>query len=182
MLIMGVVLIAMMVLEFLTLSLTLSLTPSLTPSLTLSLAPSGGHALWLGVIFYLEHLYGLLLWLLEGAHGEGGILVLRHFYEHAAVSVWLVMAVAALVKMAYFGFLTSSRWQATLGMMVMNCIVVTHHHHRRVSFWRGLAWLWAQIVSLLPFAMGYIMMMVHPHRRGLHDIIAGVVVRHRSLN
>ena len=87
--------------------------------------------------------------------------------------VWLV--VIPLVFL-YYPVMESSRWQATLGKHLCGLTVVTTGG-KRISFARALLRYLAKFLSGALFGIGFWMIGRTRHRRGLHDMIAGTLVR-----
>jgi uncharacterized RDD family membrane protein YckC len=84
-----------------------------------------------------------------------------------------------LVDWLYEALMTSSRWQATLGMRLLG-IVVTDMGGKRVSFARASAWHFARILCWLTFLIGFAVQLFTPKKQGLQDLIARVLVVPRT--
>ncbi len=74
----------------------------------------------------------------------------------------------------YYTLLESSRYQATLGKMLMG-IVVVNKDFSRISFARANARYWSQILSSV-FCIGYIIAGFTSKKQALHDFIAQIYV------
>jgi hypothetical protein len=87
--------------------------------------------------------------------------------------IWLVVLPLAWL---YYPVMESSRWQATLGKHLCGLTVVTTGG-KRISFARALLRYLAKFLSGALFGIGFLMIGRTSHRRGLHDMIAGTMVR-----
>jgi len=88
--------------------------------------------------------------------------------------------VFALLKMAgnwlYEALMESSSYQATLGKMAFG-MKVTDLYGNRISFGRATGRHFAKLVSLVTLCIGFIMVGFTERKQGLHDMIAGTLVR-----
>jgi uncharacterized RDD family membrane protein YckC len=75
----------------------------------------------------------------------------------------------------YYAFMESSKYQATLGKMVLG-IVVTDMNGQRISFGRAVGRNLAKIVSQIILCIGYLMIAFTQKKQGLHDIMANCLV------
>jgi uncharacterized RDD family membrane protein YckC len=76
----------------------------------------------------------------------------------------------------YEAFLESSSYQATLGKMIFG-MKVTDLNGNRISFARATGRHFAKILSFLVFCIGFIMVGFTERKQGLHDMLAGTLVR-----
>ncbi len=76
----------------------------------------------------------------------------------------------------YEAFLESSSYQATLGKMIFG-MKVADLYGNRISFARATARHFAKILSFFVFCIGFIMVGFTERKQGLHDILAGTLVR-----
>jgi uncharacterized RDD family membrane protein YckC len=76
----------------------------------------------------------------------------------------------------YEAFLESSSYQATLGKMIFG-MKVTDLQGNRISFARATGRHFAKIVSAIILFIGFIMVGFTERKQGLHDILAGTLVR-----
>lgn len=76
----------------------------------------------------------------------------------------------------YEAFLESSSYQATLGKMIFG-MKVTDLNGNRISFARATGRHFAKIVSGLVMCIGLIMVGLTERKQGLHDLMAGTLVR-----
>jgi uncharacterized RDD family membrane protein YckC len=83
------------------------------------------------------------------------------------VGVWL-----------YFALQESSAHQATVGKRAMG-IYVTDLYGRRISFGQATGRYFSKILSGLILDIGYIMVAFTEKKQGLHDMIAGTLVRRK---
>jgi uncharacterized RDD family membrane protein YckC len=79
----------------------------------------------------------------------------------------------------YEALMTSSRRQATLGMLLLG-IVVTDMGGKRMHFMRASVWHFAKALCWLTFFIGFAVQFFTPKKQGLHDLIARVVLVPRS--
>jgi len=88
--------------------------------------------------------------------------------------------VFALLKMVgnwlYEALMESSPYQATLGKMAFG-MKVTDLYGNRISFARATGRHFAKLVSLVTLCIGFIMVGFTERKQGLHDMIAGTLVR-----
>jgi uncharacterized RDD family membrane protein YckC len=76
----------------------------------------------------------------------------------------------------YEALLTSSSLQATLGKMALG-LRVTNLQGQRISFGLATARHFAKYISALILGIGYLMIAFTEKKQGLHDMIAGTLVR-----
>jgi len=76
----------------------------------------------------------------------------------------------------YDALLTSSSWQGTIGKRVLRLKVVDEQGHR-ISFGRATGRFFSKIVSGMIMYIGFIMIGFTDRKRGLHDMMAGTLVR-----
>lgn len=88
---------------------------------------------------------------------------------------WILGAVMFVVQILYFAIMESSKYQATLGKMVLG-IVVTDTDGKRISFGRAIGRNLGKIVSQIILFIGYLMVAFTEKKQGLHDIMAKCLV------
>jgi uncharacterized RDD family membrane protein YckC len=76
----------------------------------------------------------------------------------------------------YEAFMESSSYQATLGKMIFG-MKVTDLNGNRISFERATGRHFAKWLSAMSLCIGYIMVGFTEHKQGLHDLLAGTLVR-----
>jgi uncharacterized RDD family membrane protein YckC len=76
----------------------------------------------------------------------------------------------------YEAFMESSSYQATLGKMIFG-MKVTDLYGNRISFERATGRHFAKWLSTMIFGIGYIMVGFTERKQGLHDLLAGTLVR-----
>jgi uncharacterized RDD family membrane protein YckC len=76
----------------------------------------------------------------------------------------------------YEAFMESSSYQATLGKMIFG-MKVTDLSGNRISFERATGRHFAKWLSTIILFIGYIMVAFTERKQGLHDILAGTLVR-----
>jgi uncharacterized RDD family membrane protein YckC len=78
----------------------------------------------------------------------------------------------------YFALQESSERQATIGKRALN-IYVTDLQGRRISFGQATGRHFSKIISYLILCIGYMMAGFTEKKQGLHDMIAGTLVKRR---
>jgi uncharacterized RDD family membrane protein YckC len=81
-----------------------------------------------------------------------------------------------IVDWLYDALLTSSQWQGTVGKKILN-LRVTDEGGNRISFARATGRHFAKFLSAMILCIGYFMIAFTDRKRGLHDMIAGTLVR-----
>jgi uncharacterized RDD family membrane protein YckC len=76
----------------------------------------------------------------------------------------------------YGAFMESSSYQATLGKMIFG-MKVTDLNGNRISFERATGRHFAKWLSAMILGIGYIMVGFTDRKQGLHDLLAGTLVR-----
>jgi len=76
----------------------------------------------------------------------------------------------------YEAFMESSSYQATLGKMIFG-MKVTDLNGNRISFGRATGRHFAKWLSAMILGIGYIMVGFTERKQGLHDLLAGTLVR-----
>jgi uncharacterized RDD family membrane protein YckC len=76
----------------------------------------------------------------------------------------------------YEAFMESSSYQATLGKMIFG-MKVTDLNGNRISFERATGRHFAKWLSAMILGIGYIMVGFTDRKQGLHDLLAGTLVR-----
>ena len=76
----------------------------------------------------------------------------------------------------YEAFMESSSYQATLGKMIFG-LKVTDLYGNRISFERATGRHFAKWLSSLILCIGYLMVAFTERKQGLHDLLAGTLVR-----
>ena len=107
--------------------------------------------------------------LAAGGLGHGGLLL--HLVG-GGVTLLLVIAGSWL----YEALMESSSYQATLGKMIFG-MKVTDLYGNRISFARATGRHFAKILSGMILGIGFIMAGVTERKQGLHDMLAGTLVR-----
>jgi uncharacterized RDD family membrane protein YckC len=76
----------------------------------------------------------------------------------------------------YEALMESSSYQATLGKMIFG-MKVTDLNGNRISFGRATGRHFAKFLSAMVLGIGYIMVGFTERKQGLHDLLAGTLVR-----
>jgi len=120
-------------------------------------------------------------WPLSMIFGLGGLGMMGGGFPHAGLGFHLFGS-GVLVTLVLFGawiyeaLMLSSQYQATLGKMIFG-MKVTDLAGNRISFGRATGRHFAKILSGLVLCIGYIMVGITERKQGLHDILAGTLVR-----
>jgi uncharacterized RDD family membrane protein YckC len=107
-----------------------------------------------------------------GAHGFHRGLSLPYLIFGGGVLAILTIAASWL----YEALMESSSYQATLGKMAFG-MKVTDLYGNRISFARATGRHFAKIVSAMILCIGFIMVGFTERKQGLHDLLAGTLVR-----
>jgi len=94
-----------------------------------------------------------------------------HFLGGGVIFILLVFG-----SWLYEAFMESSSYQATLGKMIFG-MKVTDLNGNRISFERATGRHFAKWISTLILCIGYIMVGFTERKQGLHDLLAGTLVR-----
>ena len=98
------------------------------------------------------------------------------FGSGAAIAlIGLMYLVQILLPGIYFGWMQSSRHQASLGKMAIG-IKVTRGDGAPIQFWRGFGRYYATILSTLIVFVGFIMAGFTERKQALHDMICDTLV------
>ena len=76
----------------------------------------------------------------------------------------------------YEALMESSSYQATLGKMIFG-MKVTDLYGNRISFARAMGRHFAKFLSGMILCIGFIMVGLTERKQGLHDLLAGTLVR-----
>lgn len=113
----------------------------------------------------------LVLWIPASAFGW--------LVDESQWNVWVLLALAwfqtLVIWTLYYGFLESSKHQGTLGKMVLG-LKVTDMAGGRISFPRACGRYLAQMISLVPVGIGFMMAGWTERKQTLHDMICGCLV------
>jgi uncharacterized RDD family membrane protein YckC len=120
------------------------------------------------VVTPIGFMFGGMSWM----GGMGGFPHLGFGLIGGGIIVLLVLAGGWL----YEAFLESSSYQATLGKMIFG-MKVTDLQGNRISFARATGRHFAKIISGMLLCIGFIMAGLTERKQGLHDILAGTLVR-----
>ena len=122
-----------------------------------------------------------LAWPIGLLFGLGGLAGTFGGFPHGAMGLHLLGggAVAVVVVFGswlYEAFMLSSEYQATLGKMIFG-MKVTDLNGSRISFARATGRHFAKWLSGMILLIGYIMVGFTERKQGLHDMLAGTLVR-----
>jgi uncharacterized RDD family membrane protein YckC len=116
--------------------------------------------------------------MLGAAIGIAGMAVRMPGNGIQAVNIISGAAFGMLANWLYEALMTSSSREATLGKMVVG-IKVTDLAGQRISFARAGGRHFAKYISGFVFFIGYFMIGFTERKQGLHDMIAGTLVRYK---
>lgn len=92
---------------------------------------------------------------------------------YSAMSLFQIISL--LVFWLYYAIMESSRYQATLGKLVLGLKVVGENG-QRISFWHATGRTFAKIISAMTVYIGFLIAGANKHKQALHDIIATTYV------
>ncbi len=98
---------------------------------------------------------------------------------HAGMAILgggLTVIVLLFGSWLYEAFMESSSYQATLGKMIFG-MKVTDLNGNRISFERATGRHFAKWLSAMILGIGYLMVAFTERKQGLHDLLAGTLVR-----
>jgi uncharacterized RDD family membrane protein YckC len=94
----------------------------------------------------------------------------------ALVSAVIIGAIIAfIIQVLYFSIMESSKYQATLGKIILG-LIVTDTEGNRLDIGKSLLRNLGKIISGFILMIGYIMAGLTDKKQALHDIIAGALV------
>jgi uncharacterized RDD family membrane protein YckC len=126
------------------------------------------------VLFPVKAIFGL------GGLALGGFDM--HSYRHGMALPYFIFGsgVIALITFGaswlYEALMESSSYQATIGKMIFG-LKVTDLYGNRIDFARATGRHFAKILSGLVLGIGFIMVGFTERKQGLHDMLAGTLVR-----
>ncbi|MCL2310674.1 MAG: RDD family protein [Proteobacteria bacterium] len=126
----------------------------------------------LGMIFMVVSMF----FAFGGAHTDSDTPALGFFLGAYGVVVLLSIVLSLL----YFTLCESSRWQATIGKLVIG-LKVTDTSGNRLSFLRALGRYAAHFVTNLTLLIGYVINVFTARQQALHDLIAGTLVVYKEV-
>ncbi|MMZ67323.1 RDD family protein [compost metagenome] len=90
------------------------------------------------------------------------------------------MLLTLVSQCLYFSLMESSKYQATLGKMLLG-IVVVNRNYERLTYGKALVRYLGRLLSALTFGIGYIMAAFTKNKQALHDLVADTYVLNKSL-
>jgi uncharacterized RDD family membrane protein YckC len=142
----------------------------------------GYGGFWIRVIAFIVDttIVRAAAWPLSVLFGLGGLGMMGGF-PHGALGMHLfggglVVTLVIFGSWLYEAFMLSSPYQATLGKMILG-MKVTDLYGNRISFGQATARHFAKWLSGLTLCIGYIMVGITERKQGLHDLLAGTLVR-----
>jgi len=119
-------------------------------------------------------------WPVSVIFGLGGLGMMGGF-PHAGLGLHtfgsgVVVMLVVFGSWLYEAFMLSSAYQATLGKMIFG-MKVTDIYGNRISFARATGRHFAKWLSGLIMCIGYVMVGFTERKQGLHDLLAGTLVR-----
>ncbi|HXP16585.1 MAG TPA: RDD family protein, partial [Terriglobales bacterium] len=120
-------------------------------------------------------------WPVSMIFGLGGLAGMMGGFPHGAVDLHLfggsvMLMLVIFGSWLYEAFMLSSPYQATLGKMILG-MKVTDLSGNRISFARATGRHFAKWLSGMILGVGYIMVGFTERKQGLHDMLAGTLVR-----
>jgi uncharacterized RDD family membrane protein YckC len=120
-------------------------------------------------------------WPLSMVFGLGGLAGMMGGFPHGVLGLHLfgsgaVLTLVIFGSWLYEAFMLSSPYQATLGKMIFG-MKVTDLYGNRISFARATGRHFAKWLSGMILGIGYIMVGFTERKQGLHDMLAGTLVR-----
>ena len=94
---------------------------------------------------------------------------------HFGLQFWKMNMIREATIFLYYSLMESSKYQATLGKIVMG-IKVVDHNNQRLQFPQALLRNLSKILSGFILLIGYIMIIFDDRKQGLHDKIADTFV------
>jgi uncharacterized RDD family membrane protein YckC len=104
---------------------------------------------------------------------------MRSGVPHVPLAIFgggLTLIVLVFASWLYEALMESSSYQATLGKMIFG-MKVTDLNGSRISFERATGRHFAKWLSAMILCIGYIMVGITERKQGLHDLLAGTLVR-----
>ena len=150
-------------------------------------APTGAEGagyggFWIRVVAFLVDaiLVRAVAWPVSMIFSLGGLGMMGGF-PHGALGLHLfgggvVLVLVIFGSWLYEAFMLSSPYQATLGKMILG-MKVTDLYGNRISFARATGRHFAKWLSGMILFIGYIMVGITERKQGLHDLLAGTLVR-----
>jgi len=130
---------------------------------------------WIVLALITWPIRAILFAIMHVPHYDWGPYYGGHFAPlFAAISA--VFGANIVINWLYEALMTSSSWQATLGKKALN-LRVTDEAGNRISFARATGRHFAKYLSFATFFIGFFMIAFTERNRGLHDILAGTLVR-----
>jgi len=143
---------------------------------------AGYGGFWIRLIAFLVDgaIVRAAAWPVSVIFGLGGLGTMGDF-PHGARGLHrlgggVVVVLVIFGSWLYEAFMLSSPYQATLGKMIFG-MKVTDLYGNRISFGRATARHFAKWLSGLILCIGYIMVGITERKQGLHDLLAGTLVR-----
>ena len=119
----------------------------------------------------------------------GGWLLIKHqaitvkkvFDMSELSSEWAQWLEAIIELVIYFGYFTyfHAKSGATPGKRLFGLEVVDEITHERLSILRSLIRTVSYVLSAAPFGCGFLMVLFHPRKKALHDLMVGSEVIRR---
>jgi uncharacterized RDD family membrane protein YckC len=115
--------------------------------------------------------------LIFGGLGLAGMMSgIPHPWGLAILGGGVTFVASVFASWLYEAFMESSSYQATLGKMIFG-LKVTDLNGNRIGFDRATGRHFAKWLSSMTLGIGYIMVGFSERKQGLHDLIAGTLVR-----
>jgi len=138
---------------------------------------------WIRVIAFIIDaiIVRVVAWPIGMLFGLGGLAGALGGFPHGGVGLHvlgggIVFVLIIFGSWLYEAFMLSSPYQATLGKMIFG-MKVTDLSGNRISFGRATGRHFAKWLSGIILCIGYIMVGFTERKQGLHDMLAGTLVR-----
>jgi uncharacterized RDD family membrane protein YckC len=143
----------------------------------------GYGGFWIRVVAFLVDgtIVRAAAWPVSLIFSFGGLGMMGGGFPHRGVGLHMfgsgvVLMLVIFGSWLYEAFMLSSPYQATLGKMIFG-MKVTDLYGNRISFGRATARHFAKWLSGMLLGIGYIMVGFSERKQGLHDMLAGTLVR-----
>lgn len=116
-------------------------------------------------------------WVRLMAHNIDLIILLPVYYLIGLLigSNQLLFWVCASITLLYEIIFTAGNWQGTPGKKIMHLQVVDNNQ-KRISATKSALRTASKAITILTLFIGYAMIVLHPRKKGLHDLLAGTTV------
>lgn len=158
--------------------------PPVAPAPYAAVAPAAAYGgFWIRVVAAIIDaiVVRVVAWPIGMVFGLGGLAGMMGGFPHGAMGLHLlggglVLVLVIFGSWLYEAFMLSSPYQATLGKMIFG-MRVTDPNGNRISFGRATGRHFVKWLSGMILCIGFIMVGFTERKQGLHDMLAGTLVR-----